>query len=253
MHNIAPPTVDQNSLIAALNPADRALFQNHSRIVRLRSGTILYEPGDIVGAAYFPLADAVATSHVIMDDGAAVEIAMVGREGAVGGIVSSGRLAAYGRSGVMHGGHFARIETSALESLKLSSPGIRDLLSRYADCLIAQIFQSVGCNAVHDLEKRAAKWLSAAVDRTGTNHVVMTQEQFGSLLGIARSYASRLIQHFRADGLVQTRRGALVVTNVEALRRRSCGCNDVVQAHFDQVLAGVYPDQTGAGSQPAAS
>lgn len=242
MHKITPPNINQNNLIAALNSADRNLIQAHSRTVRLRSGTILYEPGSLVGAAYFPLGDAVATFHVVMEDGSAVEIAMVGREGAVGGIVSSGRLEAYGRSNVMHGGYFARIECSALEILKSNSPGIRDLLSRYADCLLAQIFQSVGCNAVHDLEKRAAKWLTAAVDRTGTNHVVMTQEQFGSLLGIARSYASRLIQHFRADGLVQTRRGALVVSDVEALRRRACNCNDLVQAHFDQVLAGVYPD-----------
>src|SRR5690606_15369701 len=131
---------------------------------------------------------------------------------------------AYARSCVMHGGHFARIEAAALETLKASSPAIRNLLSRYADCLLAQIFQSVACNAVHDLEQRAARWLIAAVDRTGTNHVTMTQEQFGSLLGIARSYASRLIQRFKAEGLVQTRRGALVVTDIEGLRRRACGC-----------------------------
>jgi hypothetical protein len=241
MHNLAAPGVDQNDLIAALNTSDRNLLQSQARVVRLRSGAVLYEPGDMVSAAYFPLVEAVATSHVIMEDGSAIEITMIGREGAIGGIVSSGRLASYGRASVMHGGHFARIDSAALENLKTSSPAIRDLLNRYADCLLAQIFQSVGCNAVHDLEQRAAKWLTSAVDRTGTSHVVMTQEQFGSLLGIARSYASRLIQHFRVDGLVETRRGALVVTNVEELRKRACGCNELVQAHYDRVLTGVYP------------
>jgi len=242
MHDIVTPSLDQNGLIAALNSGDRALFSSAARFVKLTTGTILYEPADMVGAAYLPLGDAVASLHVLVEDGWSVEIAMIGREGAVGGIVSRGRLPAYARSCVMHGGYFARIESAALETLKASSPAINSLLSRYADCLLAQIFQSVACNAVHDLEQRAAKWLTAAVDRTGTNQVTMTQEHFGSLLGIARSYASRLIQRFKAEGLVQTRRGALVVTDADGLRRRACGCNDLVRAHFEHVLAGVYPD-----------
>ena len=242
MPDVVSPSLDQNRLIAALSPADRQLVATVARIVRLNSGTLLYEPGDIVGAAYLPLAEGVATFHVLMEDGSAVETAMVGCEGVIGGLVSRGRLAAYARSCVMHGGYFARIESGALETLKTNSPAIRDLLSRYADCLLAQIFQSVACNAVHNLDQRAAKWLSAAVDRTGTHRVAMTQEQFGSLLGIARSYASRLIQRFKAEGLLDTRRGALVVLDAEGLRRRACGCNDLVRAHFEQVLKDVYPD-----------
>ncbi|MCW2351199.1 MULTISPECIES: Crp/Fnr family transcriptional regulator [unclassified Sphingobium] len=242
MHDIVSPGIDHNNLVAALNPADLALMAKVARVVRLPTGTTLYDPGDTVVAAYFPLGDAVATFHVLMDDGSSVEIAMVGREGAVGGIVSSGRLAAYSRSCVMHGGYFARFDSATLETLKASSPAIRDLLSRYADCLLAQIFQSVACNAVHSLEMRAAKWLTAAVDRTGNNQVMMTQEEFGSLLGIARSYASRLIKSFKTDGLVQTRRGSLVVLDADRLRQRACSCNDMVRTHFDHVLAGVYPD-----------
>ena len=242
MHDIVTPGIDRNNLAAALNAADQALLSKVARIMRLPAGTNLYQPGDIVTAAYFPLGDAVATFHALMDDGSAVEIAMIGREGAVGGIVSSGRLAAYSRSCVMHGGYFARIDSSALETLKASSPAIRDLLSRYADCLLAQIFQSVACNAVHSLEMRAAKWLTAAVDRTGSHQVMMTQEEFGALLGIARSYASRLIKSLKADGLVQTRRGSLIVLDADRLKQRACTCNEMVRAHFDHVLAGVYPE-----------
>jgi hypothetical protein len=38
------------------------------------------------------------------------------------------------------------------------------------------------------------------------------------------------------------------VIDYEGLTRRACGCNDQVRAHFDDVLAGVYPDPVPEGS-----
>lgn len=241
MHRIVSPDLARNCLIAALSPRDQALFAARAPVFELKGGHILYHPGDEVTAAYFPLGPAVASFHVVMDDGSAIETAMIGREGAIGGIVSQGSLGAYARACVMHGGQFARIESADLEALKESSPAIRALLARYADCLLAQVFQSVACNASHTLEQRAARWLSSALDRTGLQHVQMTQDAFGSILGVGRSYASRLIQRFKADGLVSTRRAGLVVRDPEGLRRRACGCDVLVRAHFDMVLKGVYP------------
>jgi hypothetical protein len=50
-----------------------------------------------------------------------------------------------------------------------------------------------------------------------------------------------VIQVFKADGLLETRRGALVVRDRDALYARSCLCNASVKEHFDEVLRGVYP------------
>jgi len=236
------PDLAGNRLLDTLKPADRARFAQAATLTQFGDGHIFYEPGDLVSAAYFPIGAAVATFHVVMDDGSAIETAMIGKEGAIGGIVSQGHLAAYARAGVMHKGVFARIDIAALETLKDASPAIRHLLARYADCLLAQIFQSVACNASHPLSQRAAKWLSSAVERTGQDHVAMTQDQFGSILGVGRSYASRMIQRFKADGLVETRRAGLVVRDPARLRQRACGCDDLVRAHFEQVLEGVYPE-----------
>ena len=248
MHRITSPGAGPahadlagNRLFSSLNVADQNRLAAAATIMQLPGGYVFYEPGDIVTAAYFPIGAAIASFHVGMEDGAAIETAMIGREGAVGGIVSQGQLAAYARACVMHKGLFARIETATLERLKEASPPIRHLLARYADCLLAQIFQSVACNASHPLEQRAAKWLASAVERTGLNHVAMTQDQFGSILGVGRSYASRLIQRFKADGLIGTRRAGLLVHDPAGLRQRACGCDDLVRAHFEHVLAGVYP------------
>jgi DNA-binding transcriptional regulator YhcF (GntR family) len=78
--------------------------------------------------------------------------------------------------------------------------------------------------------------------------VPLTHEQLATLLGVGRSYTSRVIQSFKAEGILQTRRGAIQVCDREGLKRRSCRCNEAVKGHFEEVLSGVYPtDQAETG------
>ncbi|MFD2578368.1 Crp/Fnr family transcriptional regulator [Novosphingobium colocasiae] len=142
---------------------------------------------------------------------------------------------------MLHGGDALKISIRDLEAIKLDRPSIAHLFNRYADCVMAQVFQSIACNAVHTIEERAAKWLVAAVDRIGSNQVTMTQEQLASMMGIGRSYASRVLQRFKADCLVRTRRGGIEVLDRDALSGRACSCNDQVAEHFHKVLGAVYP------------
>lgn len=118
---------------------------------------------------------------------------------------------------------------------------LRPLFARYADCLMAQVFQSVACNAAHSIEQRTAKWLLAAIERTGEPQVALTQEQLAAMLGVGRSYLSRVIQDLRSRGIVETKRARIGVRNVEALRALACECNATACRHFDEVLKGVYP------------
>ena len=76
----------------------------------------------------------------------------------------------------------------------------------------------------------------------GDEVVPLTHEQLATLLGVGRSYTSRTIQSFKAEGILETRRGSILVRNPDALRGRSCLCNEAVKAHFEEVLRGVYPD-----------
>jgi CRP-like cAMP-binding protein len=180
---------------------------------------------------------------VMLEDGRGVETALVGREGALGGIVSQGRLPAYARAMVQFPGPFYRLEARELEQAKMHSPTLRHLFARYADCLVAQMFQSVACNAAHTIEQRAAKWLIAALERTGDHDVPLTQEQLAAMLGVGRSYISRVVQGMKSRGVLETRRGGVRVRDMDALRRLSCGCNAAVRNHFDEVLKGVYPTE----------
>jgi hypothetical protein len=235
----------QNNLLRALRPADFALIATALDVAEFPARHLLYNPGDHVGTVYFPCGPSLVSYLVSSEDGRDVETMLVGREGAVGGIVSRGNLPAYTRMIVQFGGPFVQLRLDLLEQAKGKSASLSGIFARYADCVLAQMVQAAACNATHAIEQRTAKWIVSAMERTGNAVVPLTQEQLAGMLGVGRSYASRVIQAFRRDGLLQTRRGALHVTNADGLAARSCLCNEQVKGHFETVLSGVYPTEEG--------
>ncbi len=229
-----------NNLLRHLGESDFGLVAPHLEYGQLASNQILYNPGDEIDVAYFPCGPSLASHIVSIEDGREVEALLIGREGAVGSIVSRGYLPAYSRAVVKFGGTFVRMPVEKLEAAKLHSPSLRDAFARYATCLMAQLLQSTACNAVHSIEQRAAKWISSTMERMGDNLVPLTHEQLATMLGVGRSYASRVILALKEEGIVETRRGAILVRNRTALNRRSCRCDASVVAHFEDVLDGTY-------------
>jgi hypothetical protein len=232
-----------NNLLRRLNAGDYALLEPHLAANETKAGDLLYNPGDNVHTAHFPCGPTLVSYMVPNEDGRDVETILIGREGAVGGIVSQGFLPAYTRITVKFGGPVMRLSIAKLESAKAASPSLRNIFARYADCMLAQMFQSTACNAIHSIEQRTAKWIVSAMERTNGDHrVPLTHEQLATLLGVGRSYASRVIQSFKAQGVLDTRRGAIVVREPDALRQHACLCNEAIKSHFEEVLRGVYPD-----------
>lgn len=230
-----------NNLLRALRPADAAIINPYLEPWIGARGQIIYEPGDPVRTVYFPCGPSLISYLVVLQNGMAVETALIGREGAVGGVVSKGRLPAFARAEVQFPGPFLRMQIADLEAAKQQSATLGDLFSRYADCLAAQVFQAGACNAAHSIEQRTAKWLVAAVERTGGPDIPLTQDQLAVMLAVGRSYISRVLRALKQRGILETRRGSLYIRDVDQLRALSCECNDSVRAHFEEVLSGVYP------------
>jgi hypothetical protein len=230
-----------NNLLRRLSSSDFALIAPHLVQQEAAANDLLYNPGDDVDVVHFPCGPSLASYLVHNEDGRDVETTLVGREGAVGGIVSQGFLPAYTRIMVKFGGPFVRLHVGKLDAAKTKSATLRNVIARYADCMLAQIFQSTACNAIHSIEQRTAKWILSAMERNDDGNVPLTHEQLATLLGVGRSYTSRVMQTFKADGVLETRRGSIRVNNPGALRIMACLCNESVKNHFEEVLRGVYP------------
>src|SRR5690349_18138403 len=108
-------TARRNRLLAALSESDLEMLLPSLILQECAAGKILQESGTDVFYAWFPLDSAAASFVVAADSNHMVDAALNGREGAVGGLVSAGRLPAFARSHVQFGGQFLRISLSALE------------------------------------------------------------------------------------------------------------------------------------------
>lgn len=230
-----------NRLLDSLSPRDRKILLPDLKSIELARGTVLLEPGVDVTEIHFPADHTIASLVLRLPDGRAVEAAMIGIEGALGGVVSDGQKPAYATGIVEAGGRAYCLPVEALEDAKHDSSTLRDHFARYGDCLLAQVLQSTACNAVHDFESRLARWLLAAQDRLGRREVFVTQDFVADTLGVRRSYTTRIVGALEQRGAVRRSRGLISIVDREKLERIACDCYAFLRNHFERLLPGVYP------------
>jgi CRP-like cAMP-binding protein len=224
-----------NRLLSTFSPEARALVEPHGELIELDVGQIVLKRGQQVRTSLFPVAPTMVTMSVELSGGRTIEVASVGREGAVGGIVSCGHAPAFSRAEVLVGGSAFRVPMDALEDAKNRSPFIANLFCRFSDYLLSQVMQSAACNAFHSIPERAARWLLHAQDRAG-DRIELTQEAFASLLGVQRTTVNAVVRQLQDEGLIAIGRGRIRVTDRAGLKRRSCECHQRLEEHFGAVI-----------------
>ena len=224
-----------NRLLSTFSPEARALIEPFGRLVELHPGEIVLTRGEQVSASLFPVGPTMITMVVELSGGRTVEVASVGREGAVGGIVSCGHAPAFSKAQVLVPGPAFKIPMKALEDAKNRSPFIGNLFCRYSDYLLSQVMQSVVCNAYHSITERAARWLLHVQDRAG-DRIELTQEALAGLLGVQRTTVNAVTKELSSEGLIVTGRGTVRVIDRAGLKRRACECYQRLQDHYDAVI-----------------
>jgi len=224
-----------NRLLATFDSSARELIEPYGELVELETGQIVLNRGDLVLSTLFPVQPTTISFTIELSGGRTVETALIGRRGAVGGIISCGHAPAFTKAIVLVGGPALRVPMSALENAKRESAFISNLFCRFSDYLLSQAMQSVACNAFHTIEQRAARWLLHAPDRAG-DRIALTQEAFAAPLGVPRTTVNKVIQGFQADAIVATGRGVVRVIDRSKLEKRSCECYRRLEDHFAAVI-----------------
>lgn len=233
------PEMGVNRLLAALTPTDYAHLAPHLKPTTLERDRVLFEPGDDIAVTHFPCEGAVTAILIVGEDGRQIEAATIGREGAIGGIVSHGHRPAFGRGVVQISGQALRLSTDRLEEAKQRSPRIADLFNRYADYLLAQVMQFSACNALHTVEQRLCRVLLMAQDRTGDDVLDFTQQALADALGVQRTSVTGVAHFLEEQGLLRTRRGRIQLLDRSGLMRRACECNAALENHFGRLASGL--------------
>jgi len=226
-----------NDLIGSLSSQEFEFFRHSFDVGEGTVGQVLYHSGDPVEHVYFPCGPTLLSLAIAANEDRDVEAVLIGREGAVGVVADGDGLPTYSRISVKAGGPLVRLPVRKLGEVKAGSGGLERLLARYSHYLLAYLGQSAVCNAVHSIEQRAAKWIVQIIEHTGAEDVTLTHEQLAALLGIGRSYASRIVQRFKAEGILGTARGKLRVQDLRELQQRSCQCSGWLKKHYAELFS----------------
>src|SRR5499426_2699851 len=199
-----------NRFLAILPPHDFSLLAPHLRTTALERGVMLHDVGEEIEHVYFPHTGMVSLVAV-MPSGATVETATMP-------------------------GTAAWISASRFHAAATESRAIRDLVVRYNDLLLAQVQQSVACNALHTLEARLSRWLLQTHDCVDGDAIPLTQEFLGQMLGVRRTTVTIAARLLQSAGLIRYRRGLIHIVDRPALEEIACECYAVVRNNLDKVL-----------------
>jgi CRP-like cAMP-binding protein len=229
-----------NRFLATLPPHDFSLLAPHLRTIPLERGVMLHDVGEEIEHVYFPHSGMVSMVAV-MQSGATVETATIGRAGVIGACAGLGARSTIARAIVQLPGTAAWISTSQFHAAAAQSQALRDLIVRYNDVLLAQVQQSVACNALHGLEARLCRWLLQTHDCVDGNVIPLTQELLGQTLGVRRTTVTIAARRLQSAGLIRYRRGHIQILDRAALEDSACECYAVIRQNAHTVFESGLP------------
>ena len=212
-----------NDLLRSLprNIFDR--IEPHLRRITVRREQFLFHQDDVLDHVYFPEKAIVSDLH-LLEDGRMVEVAMTGREGAVGVFSLFYRDHMPNCVQVMQAGTILRVESKKLRELTRVFPELPKLLYTTLKGYIRQISQKAVCNTYHPIEARFCTWLLMVNDRSDRDVLRLTHEQIARTLGVYRPSVTCVALELKKKGLIDYSRGGITVLDRIGLEENACGC-----------------------------
>jgi CRP-like cAMP-binding protein len=224
-----------NRVLSALTQSDAARLRPHLDEVWLERDQIFYQSDSPVTRVFFPHGGLVSLMTVLKD-GPRVQAAIIGRDGVVGLPMITNHQVSPSQTLVQAPCRAAAIAADRLNKAMLESATLRALLGRFVHAFLAQVLQSVSCNAMHSTEKRLAKWLLLSADRIDGTEVPLTHELVAEVLGVGRPTVTLVARELQTAGLMRYRRGLIAIIDRPGLHDVSCECYGVIRRAYERML-----------------
>jgi CRP-like cAMP-binding protein len=209
--------------------------------VSLALHQVVHRPGEEIKFLYFPLTCMISVT-VTMSDGRTVETGAVGSREVVGiNAFMGGRATTQTEYIIQIPGEALKILAAPIIEEFDRNTSLRTALLKYTQAMIAQISQNVGCNRLHEVQSRCARWLMEVRDRMNSDSFGLTQEFIAEMLGTSRVTVSHSMSELKELGTIDYSRGHVEILDYSALEECSCECYFLLQEEYDRLLG---PDLT---------
>ena len=224
-----------NRLMLALPPAtlDRILrISEPVSLVRKQKIETVGQPINFIHFINRGLVCAIKT----MEDGRVVEIAAIGVEGTTEFVALLGMDRALVDMVVHIPGTALRIGRKAfLQEMENDTP-LRQLMQHYVRFGLSEVTRHIACNRLHHLDQRCCRWLLIAHDHALSDEFQLTHEDLAMMLGYQRAGVSIAMASLVKAGLIEHKRGKVIVSNRSGLEASSCECYGEMQNELDEFL-----------------
>ncbi len=217
-----PSYAFENRLLQTL-PADvlQALRPSLTS-VRMVTGQVLIERGEAPEHVYFLEDGIVALVAETGNSGAGVQVAMIGREGMVGGLALLGADSlSFARSVCLIPGAALRISVAKLQAFLEQHASLREVCTSHVAALVRQTMQNAACNAGNTLAERCARWLLMAHERVDGDEIRVTHEALAMMLGVRRAGVTVVAASLQLANLIKVNRGRITILDRAGLAQIS--------------------------------
>jgi CRP-like cAMP-binding protein len=225
----------KSTLLRCLTPADLKLIEPHLRETFLELRTPLETAGQPIDRVYFlesGLASVVAKKRANGD----AEVGIIGFEGMTGTAVVMGDDRATHDCFIQMTSEALMIDTPLFMAALDKSKTLRPFLLRYVHALHIQATYTALINARSKIEERLARWLVMCGDRVVGNRIGITHEFLAVMLGVRRPGVTIALQILEGRGLIQSRRGEVIIRDRKGLIEQCSGGYGEPEAEYRRLL-----------------
>jgi CRP-like cAMP-binding protein len=214
--------ITANRLLAALPGSALRLIEPHCTSLSLAAGTIVHRVGDEIDHIYFPT-DGIASLQVVMRDGRAIDTAIVGRDGALGPMVSLDPHRSVVRCVVR-----ATMTAFKLSAVKFRGAAAKSIAVRMIDIdcsdrLLSQTQTSAARYARFSLDARLAACLLDVSSLLASDSILLKQHVLAEMLAVRRTSVSEAESRLKTSGIISYSRGVITVLDRARLSKLSQG------------------------------
>jgi CRP-like cAMP-binding protein len=222
-----------NAVLSQLSSADFQSLNPHLESIQLPVHMHLEGRNLHIQAVYFPecgLASVVANGNT-----RPVEVGVIGREGMTGLSIFFGVDRSPNETFMQVAGNGWRMNADIFRRCLDESSSLRSLVGAKMHVFTVQMGQTAAANGKANIEERLSRWLLMAQDRLGGDHMPLSHEFLGLMLGVRRAGVTVALQHLTERKLITTRRRDIYISDRKGLVEAANSCYGVAEAEQRRV------------------
>ncbi len=238
--SLTEAALEHNSILRHAREEEAARIVEVSGLVEMPTRYMIYDAGETISQVYFPI-DCVLSVVTEMEAGEAIEVGTVGREGMSGIPLLMGGTTTANSCYCQVPGQAVEMPIAHFHHLLANDATFRAPLNRYLQAYVNFLGQLTGCNRLHSVYERCARWLLLSQDRVEKDDIALTHEYLAMMLGSRRSGVTIALAALQNAGFIRYVHGHITIVNRAGLEEVTCECYAVAQKQFAELLSPAIP------------